>query len=374
MPSRLGLNLIQQLLTWDDERATEEFSWLRLMSELKYDGYSDYLAGSRFVEALSIWLRQFEPQDRETAYQFVRNRLVYISIAEMNRLVEAFVPEHVTPRLRRAVADEEGVRAHEVWASEATATAYQNELRRTLFVGLSDGSRIDVLRRANPTMSPDQFVPMMHIDDAKWRDLSKELRGSLDDPTATFGRVVLVDDFTASGTTFIRKVDGNWKGKLWKFKELVKAAREALGSELPLAEIYDVHIHHHVSTGQARRVIEERVARAREQWTDATFGDVLVSEGMRLSDEVPLDDTRDAAFLELCRKHYNGDLHIRLGRHVQESGLVDLRRGYGGCALPLVLEHNTPNNSVPLVWAWEEETANGPKMRPLFRRRDRHGN
>ena len=39
---------------------------------------------------------------------------------------------------------------------------------------------------------------------------------------------------------------------------------------------------------------------------------------------------------------------------------------------PLVLEHNTPNNSVALLWA---ETAGGDTalaMRPLFRQRRRH--
>lgn len=374
MPSRLGLNLVQQLMGWDDARATEEFSWLRLMSELKYDGYSDYRAGSRFVEALSIWLRQFEPKDRETAYRFVRNRLVYISTAEMNRLVEAFVPEHVTPRLRHAVAKEAGIGAHEVWATERTAAAYRTALRRTLFVGLSDGSKIDILRRANPTMSTDQFVPMLHIDSAKWEDLAAELTKDLDDPTATFDRVYLIDDFTASGTTFIREVEGKWKGKLWKFKELVKAARQSLGDQLPLVTGHSVHIHHHVSTHQARTVIEERIDTAVPQWADVTFGTVTVSEGMKLPPEVTLDEERDADFLRLCDEHYNADLHIRLGRHVRESGLDDLRLGYGGCALPLVLEHNTPNNSVPLVWSWEEPSENGPMMRPLFRRRDRHGN
>ena len=55
-----------------------------------------------------------------------------------------------------------------------------------------------------------------------------------------------------------------------------------------------------------------------------------------------------------------------------------MKLGYGGCALPLILDHNTPNNSMPLLWA---ETVGSPKvdgmaavpaMRPLFRRRQRH--
>jgi hypothetical protein len=49
-----------------------------------------------------------------------------------------------------------------------------------------------------------------------------------------------------------------------------------------------------------------------------------------------------------------------------------MKYGYADCALPLVLEHNTPNNAIPILWA-ETEGKLGEPMRPLFFRRDRHG-
>jgi hypothetical protein len=53
-------------------------------------------------------------------------------------------------------------------------------------------------------------------------------------------------------------------------------------------------------------------------------------------------------------------------------GGTDARLGFGQGALPLILEHNTPNNSVALLWA-ETDGGNGHHaMRPLFRRRQRH--
>ena len=59
-------------MSWSDERARDEFRWLRLMARLKYDGYRDFQAGMRFIESLATWLRQFAPHERETAYAFVR--------------------------------------------------------------------------------------------------------------------------------------------------------------------------------------------------------------------------------------------------------------------------------------------------------------
>jgi hypothetical protein len=63
----------------DNEVATREYAWLRLMSSMKYDGYSDFRAGVRFLESLVSWLRHFDEADRKAAYEFVKTRLVYLN-------------------------------------------------------------------------------------------------------------------------------------------------------------------------------------------------------------------------------------------------------------------------------------------------------
>jgi hypothetical protein len=49
-----------------------------------------------------------------------------------------------------------------------------------------------------------------------------------------------------------------------------------------------------------------------------------------------------------------------------------MRLGYKECALPLILEHNTPNNSISLLWAETTGAHGAHAMRPLFRRVTRH--
>jgi hypothetical protein len=56
-----------------------------------------------------------------------------------------------------------------------------------------------------------------------------------------------------------------------------------------------------------------------------------------------------------------------------EEGLGDehtgnVKFGYDGCGLPLVLHHNTPNNSLFLLWARRSKN-----FAPLFVRYERHG-
>jgi hypothetical protein len=51
----------------------------------------------------------------------------------------------------------------------------------------------------------------------------------------------------------------------------------------------------------------------------------------------------------------------------------DVIHGFAGCGLPLVLEHNAPNNSLGILWAESPpKSSSSSRMRPLFRRRQRH--
>ena len=383
MTNALALNLIASVMDWDNERATAEYAWLRLMSSMKYDGYSDFRAGVRFLESLVSWLRQFDRKDREAAYALVQKRMVYISTAEMQRVIENFIPETVTPYLRKAVAAALGIKPYEVWRTSAGAKAFLEHQRRCLFVGLSDGSRIDILRRANSgRLSQEQVVPMLNVDNEKWKGLGNDLRDELGDD-ARFQDVYLVDDFTASGTTFIRFPDGKAKGKLAKFEQNVQEARKALKDEFPLADGYTLHIHHYVSTAQAHQALKGRLAEAAEKLTDPSFGAAHITEGMQLPTNLPVGaidgagamaakTPTDEPYLGLCGNYYDHKLFERLEKHCKEAGQTDMKHGYANCALPLVLEHNTPNNSIPILWA-ETEGKLGHTMRPLFLRRDRHG-
>jgi hypothetical protein len=210
---------------------------------------------------------------------------------------------------------------------------------------------------------------MMNIGREKWEDLGKELRNEQGED-ARFDNVYLIDDFTASGTTFIRQVDGKWKGKLKKFNDMICDARKH--KDFPIAENYRLHIHHYVSTDQARMALRERVADASKNWDEKSFADVDITEGCLLPSRLKLTQPADAAMLKLSEDYYDDQLYIRLKKHCDEAGQSHMKFGYADCAIPLVLEHNTPNNSLSILWA-ETSGKLGHPMEPLFRRRDRHG-
>jgi hypothetical protein len=217
----LALKVLGQIMGWADDRARTEFQWLRLMSRLKYDGYGDFQAGRRFIESLATWLQQFKKGDRETAYSFVRNTLVYIGPCEMQRLVEQFYPRIVLEYLIRTVAREYHLPTYRILAHAEARKAVGRLRRQTLFMGLSDGARIDALRHVNAgLLNNEQLVQGIQVDRDKWKDLRDKLRKDLGDSEARFRLVYLIDDFTGTGTTFLRhdEEEAKWKGKLVKFR------------------------------------------------------------------------------------------------------------------------------------------------------------
>lgn len=380
MNTQLALRILGRIMDWDDDRAHDEFRRLRLMASLKYDGYRDFEAGVRFIESLASWLQQFEPHERNTAYEFVTNRMVYIGPGEMEKLVGQFYTNWVRPELVRAVAEELNIRPYLVNA-DADALDRIAQLRRlTLFLGLSDGARVDYIRHQNVGLiSNEQVVGSAQLDSEKWKDLLDNLQKDTQDPHARFKAVYLIDDFVATGTTFFR-VDpetGAAKGKLIKFAKSVEKAVLDLDRQI-FEEGYRVNVHHYIGTAAAIAGLSGRLLGAATLLRGHGIAPTpRLTYGIRLPESLPMSamNAEDQDFLRLADRYYDPVLETP---HTQVGGTADMKLGYGGCALPLVLDHNTPNNSLPLLWAetsgavGEASSASIPAMRPLFRRRQRH--
>ncbi len=165
-----------------------------------------------------------------------------------------------------------------------------------------------------------------------------------------------------------------WSGRLMRFRDSLNNAEQALDRGRVVEDSWELCIHHYLASSAATRSINERQTEAQPALSSDTWAkQVHVTFGTLLPETLPLFHPTDSPFIELTNKYYNPVLRTR---HTDVGGVKHLGPGYGGCALPLVLDHNTPNNSVALLWA---ETEGGQSdghhiatMRPLFRRRQRH--
>ena len=372
MNKDLGLRLLSEIMNWNEEEARTEFHWLNFMATYKYNSYNDFQAGARFLESLARWLQQFQESDRIAAYSFIKNRLIFFSAPEIHRLIEKVFVDDVQPTLVAKVATVRDIPKYLIWASEESIKEYQWECRKTLFMGLSDGAQIDVLRRMNSEiLSNEQIVISTQIDENKWNSLLKDLRSDLtnykdvDTSSECFSRVYLLDDFTASGTSLLRKVKGNLDGKLVKFIKSMEVLKDR-----PFSDDFEIIVHHYIGTIRARENVTNVLVELQENLYQLG-AEVILSYGMILPDSIVFGPENADPFVNLCQNYYDDAIEAG-GEHGEQSGIKNRMFGYANCGLPVVFEHNTPNNTVPLIWAETKARRNTHSMVPLFRRRERH--
>ncbi len=358
MRDQLAARLLAKVLGWNDGSAWAETGpRLQTLAELKYDSYEGYRPGERFIESLAGWLWQFEPADRVVALRFVLDRLIMISREEMDHLIETVYPDIIRPDLLKRVAVKLGLPSHLV-SSIAKSVEFRDLQRKTLVLGLADGARLDRLRRASPELSHEQFYVHPEVGPDSGKAMQEHLSAAVSAmgllQPALFQHVILVDDFAGTGYTLLSKAeDGSWRGKLWK----ASAWLEGLKDGNIVAADATVWVLLYVASEQARLTITARLAEAGLPWT------------LRVAQEIDRSlCITDKATTDLAAKYFDpavADIHVAKGQ-------LDPHLGFGGLGLPLVLFHNTPNNSVALLWADTSELGGGGHLRPLFPRRQRH--
>ena len=183
MREALAERLLATIMNWTPEDVANERPLLQAMAALKYDEYQQFAPGMRFVESLALWLRQFKTEaERRTAYNFVKKRLVFFSAAEIAHLVSIAYPDHIRPLLISRAAVSTGISERYV-ARIANGKDYKILRRQCLFLGLSDGARIDTFRRAtNAELSHEQIGRPMRClqkrETASFQNSGKTLRHS----------------------------------------------------------------------------------------------------------------------------------------------------------------------------------------------------
>jgi hypothetical protein len=330
---------------------------LRRLASLKFDQYEGFAAGERFFESLARWLGQFDAgEDRRRLVEFVRQELVFISRDEMNHAIECVYPDYVKRDLIEATAVRAGMSPFEV-ARVVDSLEFRTLRRKTLYLGLSDGARLDQFRRSSPELSHEQFWLSPELGDHARTTMVEKLSEAMEEHglggPALFERVVFVDDFYGSGTSLLHQKPGlRWGGKLAR-------ASEHLGDlttgHTPIL-VSDAHVTVvlYVASEQAIRHIEAMMQQAAPDWRLHVI--------QRLGDHLCVEDE---------------DL-VRLSDFFFDDVLIDKHKkrrtplGYKDAALPLVLHHNTPNNSISPLWASSSGRTDGRNMRALFPRYERH--
>lgn len=362
MKDELAMSILADVMSsWDNNRLNDELSDIQVISDLKYDDYQQYTHGKRYIESLALWLRQFKKNKREQAYLFIKEHLLYVSQEEMYQLVECSFDLKMKPYLidktRRLCTFNNS-------QLEDACIIYSIIRRRTLFLGLSDGAHIDYFRRQNPSLSNEQVFIHYDFSNNKATEMKSILKNDLssysdndDYKEDEFLNYFLVDDFSASGKSYIRKENDTWCGKIIKFFDRLKE----VGYK---CENIDIHLILYVATNKALEYIRSNASLFFEGLNiDFTIDALQIVEPLNC----------DIHILNMLKENYD-DMIERFGKensfedvHFAKGEGNEPYLGFAGCSLPLVLYHNTPNNSFPIIWHNWNENVNA-----LFQRVTRH--
>lgn len=368
MKDALAEKLLARILEWSAEDVARERPILQAMAAFKYDDYEQFSPGMRYVESLARWLSQFEKADRQVAYEFVKTRLVCCSSQEMTHLVETAYADHIRPLLLDRVAREQSINQYHIGAI-ADSVEFRVRQRQCLFLGLSDGARIDSFRRANRDLDHEQIWQTHDLSADRVKELVEKLTvqvrkirnaGAGDKEEYRFRTIVLLDDFSASGGSYyMPKPDGTVGGKIAKFFNHMMIPGDPLAG-LVTPDKYEVFILLYVATEQALQHLKDQ--------SQNLWGGKCVPYDVKAIQDLPptirMTRTSDDAFRALIDKYYDDSI---FDEHLKKGGSVDAKFGYADCGLPVVLHHNTPNNAIALLWSYDNRAIRG-----LFPRVQRH--
>lgn len=377
MNSNLANQLLASIMKWDAPILASERAALEFMGSMKYDAYDRYMLGMRFMSSLVQWLNDIKEEDRDEAYKFIKEKLVFISSMQMNYLVDLLYDSKIRPILLDMSTVETGMPSYKC-SSKVVRTRFEIEKRSALVIGLSDGAHTDILRRS-AGFNNEQVLTNYYPDGKKLKDMLDELRKDqklkeIENPF--FRRIFLIDDFTASGKSFIRfdESDGEYHGKLKRIidelciKGYVEKEQkiEHLSYLLNPEQKIQIDILFCMATEKARTNIKSSLDDYLKSvnWQNKVEFNIHIVQ--ILEDKLSIDIKTDKDLVKLLKKdeHFVEECVISKSYKVGKNDNPWL--GFDECALPVVLAHNTPNNSLPIIWQDAE------RFHGLFPRISRH--
>jgi hypothetical protein len=319
----------------------------------KYDHYQQFSPGMRFVESLAQWLSQFKSIDEKlVAYDFIKKRLIFCSDSEMKHLVSMAYSDYIRPLLLRESARIIGCPEHLITKINRSQE-FKIFQRQSLFLSLSDGSHIDWFRRLNKEISHEQTCTSYDISEGKAEDLKKKLREDLkkitneepEEEMCSFRYLFLLDDFSGSGKSYLRKEGGGYDGKINKVFNYINNPDSSLSKILNKENVFICTVIY-MATEQAIKHLESMI---KEYLQDNGYEhELLVVQP--LDKNIRVQGGQDDDFLKLVDKYYDREVE---NKAMLVGDTKDYKLGFSKCGLPLVLDHNTPNNSVVLLWSYE---------------------
>src|SRR5207247_10844465 len=155
--------------------------------------------------------------------------------------------------------------------------------------------------------------------------------------------IFLLDDYAGSGYSYFREEGDRYAGKVAKVLQTAITPGTARNT-LVDADSLAVCVVLYAATQLAR----ENIERCFKEWVGAFDGRITFS--ILVVQEIPnsarVTPERDLGFYEMLPTYSDKQVVTKFFSKAKYEKPFE---GFDQCALPLVLYHNTPNNSIPLL-------------------------
>ena len=82
MNDNLAVSLLAKVTKWDDKRLSKELPKLSFMARTKYDSYSQFDPGFRFMSSFAQWMSQFDKEDVDLFLELLRGDMTVWPICD----------------------------------------------------------------------------------------------------------------------------------------------------------------------------------------------------------------------------------------------------------------------------------------------------
>ena len=284
----------------------------------------------------------------------------------MKQIISVVYLEHIVPILTKQVAQElKPTIPYWNVAQILDLDEFKVLLNKCLFVGLSDGSQIDIFRRSNPEINHEQVYRTHEISSTRKDKIKDELKKRLgtEESNTHFCNVFLFDDFSASGISYLKKNSSSPHGMVGKIANFYNSIIDKNDPVSELVDINDLRIWLilYVATENAKKRLQDLGS---SLFSKIPFSVIVVHT---IPDSVKYLENDNKEFTELIKDKNFGweglpDRHMEMGDDTKPY------LGFDACALPLILNHNTPNNSLPIL----HRNNKSVQFKGLFPRISRH--
>lgn len=303
------------------------------------------------------WLKNFREEEEREEALFLLSKCMYFGHSSIRALLrELYRDKYRSTVIQEIREDYDGTMDGEIIEEE-----YKKRLFRTRFLGVGNPSESGVhllyyFRQENKI--PRKLF--INTDELFAADCGEEVK--LSTKHNDVDRIVFIDDLCGSGSQATG--DSGVRPCVEKLRKLKNAPKISYLMMFGTSDGIEV-VRNATVKGSEVKLFDEAEAVMEMNESYKCFDER--SRYFKEEEQELREKTRDMAYKygkELINNIIDRDYHKKL-EDERRAKLIEHRAlGFGNCQLLLSMQHNTPNNTLPIIWFDEDDTV----WTPIFKR------